>query len=38
MLAIHHGHEDQGRMKTFSDAFHEFSSNSVFHDLEEQSK
>ncbi|CAF4056388.1 unnamed protein product, partial [Rotaria magnacalcarata] len=38
MLAIHHGHEDQGRMKTFNDAFHEFSSNSVFHDLEEQSK
>lgn len=39
MLSIHHGSSvEQARMKTFDDAFNEFSSSSVFRDLDENAK
>jgi hypothetical protein len=38
MLTAHHGQGDYPRIRTFKETFHEFSTNSVFHDLEEATR
>ncbi len=38
MLNAHHGQGDYPRVRTFNETFHGYSTNSVFHDLEEATK
>lgn len=38
MLNAHHGQGDYPRIRTFNETFHGYSTNSVFHDLEEATK
>lgn len=38
MLTAHHGQGDYPRIRTFNETFNEFSTNSVFHDLDEAAK
>lgn len=38
MLNAHHGQGDYPRIRTFNETFHGYSTNSVFHDLEEAAK
>lgn len=38
MLSAHHGQGDYPRIRTFNETFHGYSTNSVFHDLEEARK
>ncbi len=38
MLNAHHGQGDYPRIRTFHETFHGYSTNSVFHDLEEATK
>ena len=38
MLNAHHGHGEYPRVRTFNETYHGYSTNSVFHDLEEATK